>query len=120
MIAVYVPAPDVDLGIARGSGIVGRQYVQHEPREELLLVYYEGNVYGGVGLERYANRVHQAWGRMEQSYPTVARQHVRPFEMVEVAAFDPFAGLVEVSDLPSLLGWLDLAELDPAELVVSR
>lgn len=70
-------------GIAAGSGIVG------ERRGEAVAIYYEGALYGQVGMRSLADRVFYAHGRMRERYPTLASRVVPREALVVVGIFDP-------------------------------
>lgn len=131
--AVYVPRPSPELGrdvlaagkflgIDAGSGIVGT------PQENgRVLVDYEGRRYGQANMVTYADRVYFAWGRHKERYPTVARSWLTEELVLQIGWFDPQAGRVDLlgrATLPvmddallHLLGWLNVDELDEAELL---
>jgi len=120
VIAVYVPAGEPDFAwrvgagprharsIKPGSGIVGQSVLEGQ----MIELYFEGNLYGAVNLDRFAQRVRQAAGRMEQSYPTIARMHVKPEDVIQVGWFDADQGVVVVmpgGDAARMLAsWLDV------------
>ena len=116
-ITVFVPAPESAAlaSIRRGSGIVARE-AWEDLRPEVQ-IDYEGNLYGAVNLETFANRVRRAWERQERHYPTVARMFVPRYELVPVGWFDPEAGVVNVNrDDERLAEWLEVERIDPNEL----
>jgi hypothetical protein len=77
--------------IDRGSGIVGSPLA-----DGWLLLDYEGNRYGAANIKSYADRVKHAAGRQRTLYPTVARMHADPSDVIKVGEFDPNTGLVTV------------------------
>jgi hypothetical protein len=94
---VYVPSPTSPLRktIRAGSGIVGT--TQADGR---ILIDYEGNLYGAVGLEVYEERVFHAYDRHTWhgvGYPTVARQLVDRDEVIKVGTYNHEAKAVEIS-----------------------
>lgn len=117
-VIVYVPAPEhagCD-GIARGSGIVGR------PRGEEVLIYFEGAIHRQVGMERLADRVNHAYGRMHIGYPTVAFRVVPRDALVVVGTFDARTGQILLTGPlaeRAVAEWIGASVLDPAELVSS-
>lgn len=117
-VIVYVPAEGhpATAGIVRGSGIVGR------PLEDEVLIYYEGAIYGQVGMERLADRVNYAYLRMRERYPTVAFRVVPRYALVVVGTFDPRGGRILLTGPLSeraVADWIAAAQLDPTELAVS-
>lgn len=129
-LAVYVPEPDASAEAARtvahidrGSGIVGKIIVEADPDESPLLVYYEGNRYGATNMERYAERVMHAAGRMTEDYPTTAQSVVRADALIQVGWWYPQERRVDLvgsaeSDEPGralyrLAAWIDLPLEDP-------
>lgn len=108
---VYIPAHPDRCPILAGSGIVGR----HSPAG-LLQLDYEGNLYGASGLTRWADRVHHAWSRQSNNYPTVARSQSAPEAMLRLASYNPDTGVLDLagSDLAPertrtlLAAWLSL------------
>jgi hypothetical protein len=118
-IAVYVPKGAARWLIARGSGVVGSR---RGPTERVT-IDYEGNLYGAVNLACYANRVARAYYRHATDYPTVARAYVPPEELLQVGWYEPGLGQVTLftgGAVADLAEWLDVAEIDPDELVVGR
>jgi hypothetical protein len=89
---VYVPAPGSDLGIVPGSGIVGTRQpalpgVRAIEEDGLVLVDYEGNLYGASNVRTLEDRLHHAAGRHIMRYPTVARRLARVSELVFVGDY---------------------------------
>jgi hypothetical protein len=79
---VYVPAPGSDLGIVPGSGIVGT------PQDDgLVLIDYEGNLYGASNIGTFEDRIHHAAGRHIMRYPTVARLLVSASKLILIVTF---------------------------------
>lgn len=116
-LVVYVPAANCAAvpTIRRGSGIVGIP----EPNEADVRVYFEGNVYGSVGMERLADRAAHAFDRLRSQYPTVAVARLPKTALVDVGTFDPWQGRITPRDAEAeraIADWLDASDLDPAEL----
>jgi hypothetical protein len=111
---VFVPTDGQDhLGIVPGSGIVG------EPQGDgLLLIHYEGNIYGSGEMQRYADRVYHAHGRHQAKAPTIARSLVGAERLVQIGRFDPVEGEVTLSDGGelALCHWLAVERIAPDEL----
>ena len=84
---VYVPAPASDLGIVPGSGIVGTRQERTTHRCRLVLIDYEGNLYGAMNIRTLEDRLHHAAGRHIMRYPTVARRLARVSELVFVGDY---------------------------------
>lgn len=82
---VYVPVhPDRLSLILKGSAIVS----DGQLRDGQLLVYFEGNLYGAVNLQRFEDKMLQAAGRLVQKYPTVARCLMPVDQLMEVGTYD--------------------------------
>lgn len=115
-LTVYVPHPESRLctQLAHGSAIVGLPLGTGAIR-----VYYEGNVVGAAGLDRYRDKAVQAAGRMLHNYPagypTRAREDVDPREVVEVGTIEGLTGHLEITARSIELSWwigpADLADL---------
>lgn len=116
-IVVYVPAgghPDT-VGIARGSAVLGRP----EPGDDRVRVYFEGAVYGQMGMRTLADRARHAWGRLVERYPTVACRLVPREALVVVGTFEPRAARIILTGPRSkavVAAWLGVVRLDPEEL----
>jgi hypothetical protein len=121
---VYVPVPGAPDGaiIAPGSGIVGTVLdpIDGDPNGARLRIDYEGDIHGLTPASTFADRVERATGRHRWNaglgYPTVARSVVPPDAMASVGTFDPDTGEVTLTNSGLLLRWLEVAELDPAQL----
>lgn len=116
-VIVYVPVAEhpATSGIARGSAIVGRP----EARREDVRIYYEGAVYGQSEMRTLADRAVYACGRMADDYPTAAARLVPREALVAVGTFDPSTSeiaLTGVQSAAAVAEWLDIPQLDPAEL----
>jgi|GEM_PF-1653403 len=55
--------------IAKGSGIVA----DLSRPDGIVVVWYEGNIYGASNLHQFEERITCAAGRAQESYPTVAK-----------------------------------------------
>lgn len=81
---IYLPRHPLGTTISPGSGIVGSD----SDDRELVVIDFEGNIYGAENLRTYEQRVMHAAGRQVTKYPTVARKHLsragveRDFEIV--------------------------------------
>jgi hypothetical protein len=119
--AVYVPtlAGEQLLGIKKGSGIVGREVGDGRR----VLIHYEGNLYGIPEYLTLANRCRAAYGRLSESYPTVAKALVHSSVLVKVGWFDgvevKLYGPVTERWLAHWLGQDD-ARVDPRELFIQE
>lgn len=116
-IAVYVPKPGLHGLIAPKSGVVGST----QGVTDRVMIDYEGNLFGAVNLERYANRVARAYDRHVTRYPTVARAFVSPDELIQIGTYEPaeFGVLVYPGGaMNDLAEWLGVEEVDLIELVV--
>jgi hypothetical protein len=84
-----------------------------------VAIHYEGNRYGAIGLERFADRTARAAERLRFGYPTVAKTVVPEDSLVEVGRYDGVEGRVEIADEDAkreLCRWLGVEQLDPDEL----
>ena len=122
-VVIWVPAEGAVRTVRRGSAVVSSQ-----PADEFgrVIVDVEGNLYGAVGMEVFANRVLHAWDRQKERYPTVARMVVPVDKLQRVGVFDVAAGRVRLDDPLAVEGnrkllasWLDQAEVGEAELVAT-
>jgi hypothetical protein len=116
-VVVYVPAAghSATAGIARGSAIVGRP----DAGRENVRIYYEGALYGQSEMRTLADRAVFACGRMVDDYPTAAAMSVPRDALVAVGTFDPDSNEIVLTGEQSaaaVAGWLDMPQLDPAEL----
>lgn len=107
---IFIPRPEweaeVSLSIAPRSGIVG-----YECEPGKLLLYYEGNLYGASNLKRWEERVHQAYGRLVQRYPTVAKMVDEAHKYQCVGTITD--GVVRVVDHAALDRWCPPAPARP-------
>jgi hypothetical protein len=87
---VFRPKPGTwaDQRIAKNSGIVGVIRDGRDPRKRYVLVSFEGNLYGAIGLEKWEQRVMHAADRLATGYPTVARCIVPLDELETVGVVD--------------------------------
>jgi hypothetical protein len=135
-LAVYVPAPDVDLCLAKGSGIVGVPLLEwwrqqgEDPRDtdrtypedsesDRVVIDFEGAIYGQVNMATWADRLLHAAGRHVQVYPTTARQVVHASSLVQVGLWVIEDNRVVVPCDPegeALRCWLDVKDLEPEML----
>jgi hypothetical protein len=112
-LTLWVPTAGLAIGIAQGSGIVGRErsplYQQHPGR---ILVDFEGTIHGPVAnIRTYADRVWHAVGRHMERYPTMARREVALASLVPVGRL--WGDGIEVLDFDRLRVWLGALELAP-------
>lgn len=124
-VPVYVPSRrdgagrDVRMGehmlatVAPRSAIVG---TGRDPEPgllpEMIVVYYEGNLYGAVNMVTFADRAMFAYWRLRDHYPTVAMMAVPRSQVVQAATLYPEHGRVEVKSAAQqvrLTRWLGLA-----------
>jgi hypothetical protein len=117
-LAVYVPNPDADprdalavKHIAPESGIVGA--IEPEGITGMVVIDYEGNLYGAGNLKRWGDRVGCAEGRHRAQYPTVARIACPLGALTRVGTLrarayerEPLEARLEVSDAEALARWL--------------
>lgn len=122
-VVVWVPVGRAAAAIRRGSAVVSSEPADADGR---VVVDVEGNLYGSVGMEVFANRVLHAWGRQKERYPTVARMAVPVDSLQRVGVFDVAAGRVRLDDAFVVQGnrsvlatWLGKTEVDDAELVAT-
>lgn len=112
---VYVPTGRLAMLIDSGSGVVATK----PARNGRVLIHYEGNRYGAVGMEIFANRVLHAHGRQVAGYPTIAQTFAEEAELERVGSYDPVEGEVRL-DSPAaaeaLAAWLGVEQLEPSEL----
>lgn len=116
---VYVPSPTatdpVVAGIADGSGIVGKML-----EDGNVLVYYEGDMHGATGLDRFANRVRVAWGRASEDDPTRAKAVVPAGAVVPVGEYDAREQVVRLTGAEGarlLAEWLGGAAVTAEDLI---
>lgn len=116
-IVVYIPTGGhpATAGIARGSAIVGRP----ESGGELVRIYFEGALYGQVGMRTLADRARHAHGRFVERCPTSACRVVAREALVVVGTFEPRAGRIILTGPHSeavVAAWLGVVRLDAEEL----
>jgi hypothetical protein len=141
---VYIPSGTVEelSHVIHGSAIVG---FPSEVDASMIHVYYEGNRYASPDLNRFADRVKHAAGRARwerfdfdqwrreypdlpppptehgfTTFPTAAQAMVRVRDLIQVAQYDDFLGLVEPLGLDEralLTDWI--GSNAPAELVAT-
>jgi len=105
-VPIYVPTKpwmDRQLGIVRGSAIVG--VLLPDDSSGTLTIYYEGNIYGDSYFSRFATRCMYAHGRMAQRYPTVAKARVPIQDLTQVGLWHPSEKVVELIDPTLLADW---------------
>jgi hypothetical protein len=120
-VVVYVPAGGhlATEGIARGSAIVGQPYSD----ENEVRIYFEGAIYGQVGMATLADRAVCAWGRLVMRYPTTASRVVPREALTVVGTLNPAAGRIVLTGPTSareVAEWLGGPDLDAAELGPTR
>jgi hypothetical protein len=93
MLNVYLPREGSHLGslVDRGSALVADDLGQ-----DRLVVYFEGNRYGAVNLQRWADRVECAAGRLTAKYPTSALCAAERDDIQLLGLFD--GGAVQLDD----------------------
>jgi hypothetical protein len=116
-VVIYVPAAGhpATAGIARGSAIVA----QPDAKRQEVRVYYEGAVYGQSEMRTLADRAVYACGRMVDNYPTAAATLVPRDALAAVGTFDPSTSEIVLTgdqSAAAVAEWLDMPQLDPAEL----
>lgn len=130
-----IPNPQLAFTILDGSGIVAMSadlWARRPPGQpwpqatvdnvraaDTVTLDYEGNKYRSLSFATWADRVHHAYGRQAQRYPTVARTRVPRAVVQIVATYDPREGQITLLDDadPALIArWLGADTLDPAEL----
>jgi hypothetical protein len=95
---LYLPAGGAVIHhVHAGSAIVSSSPGSGDP-DERIVVYFEGNIYGGDALRRFADRVLHAADRLIQDYPTVATAVFRRGELFEVAYFHVGRGEIVFHD----------------------
>jgi hypothetical protein len=112
-LTLWAPGEGLTIGIARGSGIVGReQSLLYQQRPGRILVDFEGTIHGPVAnIRTYADRVWHAAGRHMEQYPTMARQELPLASLVPVGRL--WGDGIEVLDFDRLRVWLSALELAP-------
>jgi len=120
-VVVWVATGGLAQIIRPGSGVVSSE----APNEAgFVTVDYEGNLYGAVGMEVFANRVSHAHDRQAVGYPTTARLMVQVVDLRRVGVFDADEGVVSLDDPCAvennravLAEWLGVAVVEAAQLV---
>jgi hypothetical protein len=99
--------------VAPRSAIVGTgQDPEPGLLPKMIVVYYEGNLYGAVNMVTFADRAMHAYYRLRDHYPTVAMMAVPRSQVVQAATLYPEHGRVEVKNAEQqvrLTRWLGLA-----------
>jgi hypothetical protein len=78
---------------------------------QMMIVYYEGNLYGAANMITFADRAMFAYWRLRDHYPTAAMMAVPCSQVMHVANLYPEFGRVEASSgvtLTYLARWLEL------------
>jgi hypothetical protein len=115
---LYVPAAaalPTGRRILPGSAIVGETLGDNTR----ILIHYEGNAYGAVNLNVFADKADTAAGRLATLYPTVACAILSADELREAGSFDPFLGVVTVFDADALANWMGVDGIEARELLTS-
>jgi hypothetical protein len=107
---LYVPKEGSSLqkSLARGSAIVAdASYDTHQRLGGgMVIVHYEGNIYGAENLKEYPERVLSAAGRLRERYPTSAMQGAYLKELIVIGSFHyPTRGLL-IENREALQAWL--------------
>jgi len=107
---VYCPKPSSPFAraIAAGSAIVGDPTRSHDG---LILVYYEGNMYGAANMRKYSERVLHAAGRLATRYPTIACQYLPPDQLEAVGTYDRESAAFALSNPDALRLWCPDADI---------
>jgi len=125
-VVVPDPAANPDLvSILPGSGIVampadqwhmrppGQPWphgsVENAQGADVLILDYEGGRFGSQSHKTWADRVHHAYGRQAQRYPTVARSRVPAATVQIVGTYNPLEGEITLcadADCDQLALWL--------------
>lgn len=116
-VVVYIPVAGhcATASIARGAAIVGRP----NARRGEVRIYYEGAIHGQSEMRTLADRAVYACGRMVDNYPTAAAMSVPREALVAVGTFDPSSNEIVLTgdqSATAVAEWLDMSQLDPAEL----
>lgn len=80
---VYVPAP----GNIRLRQLAPRSALVGTPESQHVLLDFEGNLHGASNLQRYGERLQQAFWRHVRRYPTRARWLVEAEDVVCVGTY---------------------------------
>lgn len=90
MYEIFLPQPSTPTAklIDPASAVVGT------PTGDEVTVYFESNRHDAVNLRRWSDRVECAAGRLQGSYPTVARATVPRAELHSVGWYDAETGKV--------------------------
>lgn len=74
------------------------------PESTLIMVYFEGNLFGAENMKTWCSKVRQSYGRMVQKYPTVARACWPSNELECVGTTN--GNVVTIENMPALTRWL--------------
>lgn len=101
---IFIPKDDVEHTLALGSALVASL---QSAADDLVVTYYEGNVYDAVNMREYPMRVMNAADRQATCYPTSAVCAFKREELVEVGRFDHFAKrITSLANVDLLRKWL--------------
>ena len=122
---IFVPKDGVPHTLAAGSALVASI---ESSANDLILVYYEGNLYNAVNMRDYPSRVMNAADRQATRYPTSAVQGFKPEELIEVGRYDYHAkritSLTNAAHLrawlPDEAGWVDQTIATQAQTMEAR
>ena len=121
-VLVYVPKPGtaIERTVKRGSAIVGPE-AEAEAGRARPTVYFEGNLYGAVGMVTFADRAMHAYWRMRERYPTIAMMTASPQELVRAGTLDPERGVIrdELDARGDLLAWLGIKDVPGDRRILS-
>ena len=107
---ILVPIdPNQSNGIAGGSGIVASTEALLNPDENMVRVYYEGNMNHACNLDTLYDRVLVAVGRMHARYPTVAFTVIHKNDYLPVGEFeyDGFKMKINQQNINDVNDWLN-------------
>lgn len=100
--SIFIPAPGcfLEREAAPRSAIVGLP-ISDEQRASnaMIIVDLEGNLNNAVNLQRFHERVLNAWSRQATRYPTAGRMGAHVQDVIEIGRTDSRGGIE----------WLDLA-----------
>lgn len=113
---LVVPADPARSLIEPGSAIVARPF-----DEGRVLCDYEGNRYGAVNLQRFAERAWVAFSRAVDNYPTTARCSLDADDVVEIGVFDADERVVHLYDdkVSVAADWIGVDEVADLQLSAS-
>lgn len=104
-IQIYVPKLESMSAFSKtsdpGSGIVGFA------TENGFLIYFEGNRFDAENLHSWDSKVRQAYGRLVQKYPTVAKSFVNQSDLVSVGQTN--GNYVEIFNRELVFAYLESA-----------